>query len=91
MLLLFGIGGLGYFVIVYVKVMGLNIIVIDIDDKKLELVKIEGVNYIFNVNDLLLIQEIKEIINGGVYVVINILVFVILVVLVMYILCRVGK
>lgn len=35
--------------------MGLNIIVIDIDDKKLELVKIEGVYYIFNVNDLLLV------------------------------------
>lgn len=35
--------------------MGFNIIVIDIDDKKLDLVKIEGVYYIFNVNDLLLV------------------------------------
>lgn len=35
--------------------MGFNIIVIDIDDKKLELVKIEGVYYIFNFNDLLLV------------------------------------
>ncbi len=34
-----GIGGLGHFAISYAKAMGLNIVAIDIDDKKLESAK----------------------------------------------------
>nr|WP_318034328.1 zinc-binding dehydrogenase [Mycoplasmopsis agalactiae] len=91
MLLLFGIGGLGHFAIAYAKAMGLNIIAIDIDDKKLELAKTEGANYTFNANDLSLIQEIKEITNGGVHAVINTSVSATSVALAMYILRRAGK
>nr|WP_307919093.1 hypothetical protein [Mycoplasmopsis bovis] len=39
--------------------MGLNIVAIDIDDKKLESAKYEGAHYIFNANDLSFVQWSK--------------------------------
>lgn len=86
-----GIGGLGHFAIAYAKAMGLNIIAIDIDDKKLESAKTEGAHYTFNANDLSLVQEIKEITNGGVHAVINTSVSATSAALAMYILRRAGK
>nr|WP_307927111.1 zinc-binding dehydrogenase [Mycoplasmopsis bovis] len=52
--------------------MGLNIVAIDIDDKKLESANVMKVlHYIYNANDLSFVQEVKELTNGGVHAVIN--------------------
>nr|WP_233750250.1 zinc-binding dehydrogenase [Mycoplasmopsis agalactiae] len=86
-----GIGGLVHFAIAYAKAMRLNIIAIDIDNKKLESAKTEGAHYTFNANDLSLVQEIKEITNGGVHAAINTSVSANSATLAMYILRRAGK
>ncbi len=86
-----GIGGLGHFAISYAKVMGLNIVAIDIDDKKLESAKHEGAHYIFNANDLSFVQGVKELTNGGVHAVINTSVSTSSASLAMYILRRAGR
>ncbi len=86
-----GIGGLGHFAISYAKAMGLNIVAIDIDDKKLESAKYEGAHYIFNANDLSFVQEVKELTNGGVHAVINTSVSTSSASLAMYILRRCWK
>lgn len=56
--------------------MGLRLIGIDLLDEKCELVFKLGVEYVFNfVKDFKFIEKIIEVINGGVYVVVNILVY----------------
>lgn len=56
--------------------MGLRFIGIDLLDEKCELVFKLGVEYVFNlVKDFKFIEKIIEVINGGVYVVVNILVY----------------
>ncbi|WP_170108352.1 alcohol dehydrogenase catalytic domain-containing protein [Metamycoplasma auris] len=86
-----GIGGLGHFAISYAKLMGLNIIAIDIDSKKLESAKSEGADGVFNANDPLIVEKIKELTNGGVHAVINTSVSTSSAYLGMYILRRAGK
>lgn len=71
---IFGIGGFGYVVVQYVRVMGLYVVVIDIDDVKLELVCKFGVSLMVNVwqEDLV---EVFQCDIGGVYGVLVIVVF----------------
>ncbi|ENY69291.1 Alcohol dehydrogenase [Metamycoplasma auris 15026] len=86
-----GIGGLGHFAIAYAKAMGLNIIAIDINNKKLESAKNEGAHYTFNANYFSLVEQIKSITNGGVHAVINTSVATNSAILGMSILRRAGK
>lgn len=63
---IFGIGGLGYMVVQYVCVMGLNVVVVDVDDMKFVLVCQLGVQVIVNVCIIDLVVFLKKEI-GGVY------------------------
>lgn len=69
----YGCGGVGFFVIMIVNVMGVNVIVVDFFDDKLEFVKKLGVVVmvnVCNVGDVLVV--ICELMLGGVYVLVDV-------------------
>lgn len=75
-----------------VSVVGVNVIVVDIVDDKLVLVKLLGVVIMLNVNiidDVVVV--IKEVIKGGVYVLLDVLGYFVICVNLINCLCKFGK
>ena len=59
-----GIGGLGHLAVQYAKAMGLNVIAVDIDDKKLELAKSLGADLTVNSKEVDSSEFIQEKVGG---------------------------
>ena len=60
-----GIGGLGHLAVQYAKAMGLNVIAVDIDDKKLALAKSLGASLAVNARNQDPISFVKKEVGGG--------------------------
>lgn len=87
---MYGCGGVGLLVVMIVSVVGVNVIVVDLDFVKLVFVKELGVVVVIDGKGDV-VEVIKEIIKGGVYVLLDVFGYFVIMINLILCLCLCGK